>query len=80
MANLRQEELKNLVRKMEIQIQMDEALHCLLSILLEILGTTLQLPPIEKRPLGQLIRMVRFFFVHYLKTEVRGDFNIHGTK
>ena len=60
-ANLRQEELKNLVRKMEIQIQMDEALHCLLSILLEILETTLQLPLIEKRPLGQLVRMVRFF-------------------
>ena len=60
-ANLRQEELKNLVRKMEIQIQMDEALHCLLSILLEILETTLQLPPIEKRPLGQLVRMVRYF-------------------
>ena len=58
-ANLRQEELKNLVRKMEIQIQMDEALHCLLSILLEILETTLQLPPIEKHPLGQLVRMVR---------------------
>jgi hypothetical protein len=58
-ANLRPEELKNLVRKMEIQIQMDGALHCLLSTLLEILETTLQLPPIEKRPLGQLVRMVR---------------------